>query len=205
MYFSINVNTGNGETPARPAQRAAIKIAKRYYKKSPDKKERVRRALNEIEKEGTSVRKVASKFGLSFSYLQRRTYGVIDIDSRNGPGTGLSEAEEEAVARWLNEMSERGMGRKPGEFIDFWQDVVVKEKRKTPFVNGRPSYDCYVAFMARNSHIVEIRLETALESRRDNITRESIDRWHSPYRYFVIRLSLIDNPNRIYNESGFSL
>jgi len=74
-------------TPASPAQRAAKRIAKRYYKKSPAKKERVRSALYEIEKEGTYVRKAASKFGLSFSYLQRRISGVIDIDSRNGPET----------------------------------------------------------------------------------------------------------------------
>jgi len=61
--------------------------------------------------------------------------------------------------------------------------------------------------MARNSHIVEIRQETALESRRAKTTKESIDSWYSTYRDFVIMLSLIDKPNRIYNadESGFSL
>jgi len=108
----------------------------------------------------------------------------------------------------LKEISERGIAFKPGEFIDFVQDVVVKEKTKTLFVNGRPSYDWYSAFMARNSHIVEIRQETALESRRAKTTKESsIDSWYSTYRDFEIRLSLIDKPNRIYNadESGFSL
>lgn len=133
--------------------------------------------------------------------------GEVDLDSRNGPKTIFSSSEEEAMATWLKEMAERGMGLKLSEFLDFVQNVVNKEKRITPFKNGRPSHDWYRAFMARNNHIIQIRQETSLEACRAKLTKDKVDRWYSKYRDFVVRLGLLDKPKRIFNadETGFSL
>lgn len=157
------------------------------------------------KKKQVSIRQAAEKYGLSYGFLHRRLSGEVELDSRNGPKPIFSVSEEEAMATWLKEMSERGMGLKPGEFLDFVERVVTEEKRDTPFKNGRPSYDWYKAFMTRNSHIIQIRQETSLEACRAKLSKD--DKWFSGYRDFVIRLGLADKPRRIFNadESGFSL
>ena len=69
----------------------------------------------------------------------------------------FSKQEEELMAKWISEMTERGMGLRPGEFLDFVQSVVTKEKRQTPFTDNRPSHDWYHSFLNCNSHIIQIR------------------------------------------------
>ena len=74
----------------------------------------------------------------------------MSVDSRNGPSPVFNKQEEESMVNWLKEMAERGMGLKPGEFLDFIQRLIQKEKRKTPFKNDRSSYKWYHKFMERN-------------------------------------------------------
>ena len=159
--------------------------------------------LKLVEKK-LSVRKVAAKFGLTYSFLYRRLSGEVEIDSRNGPQTVFTSKEEEAMATWLKEMAERGMGLKPGECLDFIQKMVQTEKRETPFINGRPGYDWYRAFLARNSHIIQIRQDSALESCRAKVTKESIDKWFTKFKEFILSSDLQDKPKRIFNadETG---
>jgi hypothetical protein len=99
------------------------------------------------------------------------------------------------------------MGLKPGDFLDFVQKLVTNEKKQTPFANNRPGYDWYYAFMRRNSHIVEMRTETPLETCRAKLTKEKTDKWYSSFREFLSLKGLIDKPTRIWNadETGFSM
>lgn len=110
------------------------------------------------------------------------------------------------MANWLKEMSERGMGLKPYEFMDFVQEIVQKENRKTPFKDGRPGYDWYCAFLERNKQIVQLRTETPLESSRAKLTKVQTDRWYNKFRDYLKSVDLLDKPSRIYNadEPGFS-
>ena len=50
-------------------------------------------------------------------------------------------------------MAQRGFGLRMCEFLDFVQDTVKREKRKTPFKDGRPGKKWYYAFLNRNRHI----------------------------------------------------
>ncbi|XP_045177895.2 jerky protein homolog-like [Mercenaria mercenaria] len=111
------------------------------------------------------------------------------------------------MAKWLSEMSKRGMGLGPAEFLDFVQGVVKKEKRKTDFINDRPSYTWYYSFMARNSHLIEKRQESSLENSRAKVTSQQLDKWFASYYKFLSELHLLDKPHRVYNadESGFSM
>jgi len=104
-------------------------------------------------------------------------------------------------------MAERAMGLKPPEFLDFVQSVVNKEKRITPFKYGRPSRDWYKSFVNRNSHIIHRRAETSLETCRAKLTKDKVDKWYSNYRDFVVKLGVLEKPQRIFNadETGFSL
>ena len=188
-----------------PAVKVASGIRKKYL--SPGKLSRARRALLAIEHEKVSIKKAAEKFDLSYGYLYRRWSGEVDVDKRKGPSPVLSKAEEESMAKWLKEMSERGMGLKPYEFMDFVQEFVKKDKRKTPFKDGRPGYDWYYAFLKRNENIVELRNETPLESCRAKLIKEQTDRWYNKFRDFLMSKDLLNSPSRIYNadETGFSL
>ena len=158
-----------------PAVKVASGIRKKYL--SPGKLSHARRALLAIEHEKVSIKKAAEKFDLSYGYLYRRWSGEVDVDKRKGPSPVFSKAEEESMAKWLKEMSERGMGLKPYEFMDFVQEFVKKDKRKTPFKDGRPGYDWYYAFLKRNENIVELRNETPLESCRAKLSKVYHNCW----------------------------
>ncbi|WAR27972.1 hypothetical protein MAR_013676, partial [Mya arenaria] len=64
-----------------------------------------------------------------------------------------------------------------------------------------------VGFMARNSHVVEMRKESSLENSRAKVTSMQLDDWFSKFYKFVSDLHLLDKPDRVYNadESGFSM
>jgi hypothetical protein len=112
---------------------------------------------------------------LSYSFVQRRVSGTVEVNARHGTGTVFTEEEEKVFADYLSEMAKRGMGLRPGEFLDVVQDIVLKERRKTPFTNGRPSYDWYRNFMARHKNILSVRHEVLLETSRAKLTKTKLD------------------------------
>lgn len=172
-----------------------------------NRKSRARRALYEVTVKKVPIRKAASQYNLSYSYLRRRLTGEVEIDSRNGPNTVFTTSEERAFAEYLSEMAKRGMGLRPGEYLDMVESIVSKERRNTPFKNNRPSYDWYRAFMERNKHIVDIRQEVLLESSRAKLSSKRLDNWYSSFRNFLMEKDLLDKPDRIWNadETGFQM
>ena len=193
-----------------PTQRSANKIAKKYHSKrmTPDRRDRIKRALYSVSsKKSISIRKAAQENDLSYSFLYRRWRGVVDLFKLKGQSSVFSEAEEEAMARWLCEMSQRRMGLRMCEFLDFVQSVVKKENRQTPFKDGRPGKKWYYSFMNRNSYIISSRTETPLELKRSKVTKEKIDTWYNSFRDFLCSKDLVDKPSRIWNadETGFNM
>ena len=140
-------------------------------------------------------------------YVYRRFTNEVKIDSRCGPAPTFSSAEEEELAKWLAEMARRGIGLKPAEFLDFMEGIVRKDKRKTLFKDGRPGYEWYYAFMARNSHMVGCRHEVPLEYSRAKLTSADMDKWYHNFREFVTAKGLLEKPERIWNadECGFAM
>ncbi|XP_062593403.1 uncharacterized protein LOC134254888 [Saccostrea cucullata] len=201
-------NKGGGHTPN---QKSAAKITKKYKtcgkRMSPQRREKVRRALYDVSKNNQSIRKAAGENGLSYSFLYRRWTGEVNEYKMKGQPPVFTESEETAMAKWLCEMSQRGMGLRMCEFLDFVQTVVNKEKRQVPFKNGRPGKKWYYAFMNRNSHIINQRVETALELKRSRVTKEKVDAWYDRFRDFLLSIDLIDKPNKIWNadETGFNM
>ncbi|XP_014673791.1 PREDICTED: uncharacterized protein LOC106814043 [Priapulus caudatus] len=196
---------------ARPTTSPAVQKAKKVAKKhvrpgTPGKGSRVRRALFAIRENEISIRQAARDNELSFEYLYRRLSREVEIDRKKGPPQVFTR-EEEAMARWLREMAERGMGLRPGKFLDFVQIIVERENRSTPFKNNRPSHDWYYAFMKRNCKIVEMRKETLLENCRAKLTKNATDKWFGGFRDFLARADVLDKPSRIWNadETGFCM
>lgn len=191
-----------------PTQQSAKKICKKYGKRmTPQKRQRVRRALYDVSANKSSIRQAAEENELPYSFLQRRVSGKVSQFSINGPPTVFSEVEELAMANWLSEMSQRGMGLKMCEFLDFVQSVVKKEKRQTPFKNGRPGKKWYYSFLKRNSNIISSRVETSLELKRSQLTKDKLDPWYTRFREFLQNKDLLNQPGRIYNadETGFNM
>ena len=133
--------------------------------------------------------------------------GETAVDSRNGPATVFSTEEETELANYLSEMAKRGMELRPGDFLDLIEDIVKKEKRQTPFTDGRPSYEWYKNFMERNKDIIGLRKEVLLEASRSRLTSERIDKWYSGFRDFLAAKDLLNKPERIWNadETGFQM
>lgn len=100
-------------------------------------------------------------------------------------------------AKWLSEMAQRDMGLKPGEFLDFVQNIVKQEKRMTPFKDERPSHDWYYAFMARNSQLLQIRKETPIETSRAKLTKEKTEKWYCRFKDFIVSKNLLNKPHCI--------
>ena len=100
----------------------------------------------------------------------------MDFYKLKGQSPIFSEAEEEAMAYWLCEMSQRGISLRMCEILDFVQSVVKKEKRQTPFKGGRQGKKWYYSFMKRNSPIISSRIEIKSEMRsfksNENIHKE---------------------------------
>lgn len=71
---------------------------------TPQKKQRVRRALHEVSENKLSIRQAAEEHNLSYSFLQRRISGEIIQFSINGQPTVFTEAGEVAMANWLSEI-----------------------------------------------------------------------------------------------------
>ncbi|XP_060563977.1 jerky protein-like [Ruditapes philippinarum] len=194
--------------PGTPTQKKAKTILKKYGRRmTPDKRQRLRKALFSVSKEGKSLRKAAEENSLTYSFLYRRYSGKVDLFKCKGPNSVFTEAEEEKMAEWLSEMAQRGLGLKPCEFLDFLEDVVKREKRKTPFKSGRPGKKWYYAFLNRNKHIISSRTETDLELKRSKVTKQKTDEWYNRFKDFLIDKELINLPGRIWNadEVGFNM
>ena len=86
---------------------SATKICKKYGKRhmTPEKKERIRKALCDISAKKSSIRQAAEENELSYSFLQRRVSGEVSEFSRNGPPPMFTEEEEIDMAKMLSEMS----------------------------------------------------------------------------------------------------
>lgn len=177
------------------------------YPLSPGRGTRVRKALFEVQQKKLSLRDASKQYGFSFGFLQRRLSGEVEVDKRKGPRPVFNKEEEVAMATWLREMAERGMGLKPQEFLDFVQGVVRKEGKPNNFKDGRPGHDWYYAFMARNAEVVEPRKETPLEMCRAKVNKTKLDTWFVNFRQFLSNHDLLDKPKRIWNadETGFSM
>lgn len=65
----------------------------------------------------------------------------------------------------------------------------------------------FYAFMNRNSHIINQRVETTLELKRSQVTKEKMDAWYDRFRNFLLSIGLIDKPSKIWNadETGFNM
>lgn len=69
---------------------------------------------------------------MSVSFLRRRLSGEVRLDNRNGPSIVFRKKAVENRDTWFKYMAERGLGQKPGYFIDFGVRNCSERKKENP-------------------------------------------------------------------------
>ncbi|KAJ8932211.1 hypothetical protein NQ314_014831 [Rhamnusium bicolor] len=97
---------------------------------------------------------------------------------------------------------------KKEELISTVQKIVLVEKIKTPFKNGKPGQKWYKSFLRRHPQ-VSARTAESINKSRAKITKEYIKSWFQELQNFLQEKGasgILISPSRIFNadESGFS-
>lgn len=178
---------------------------KRKTKRASYSKEALRDAVREVE----SGR--MSGYGASKTYqIPRMT--IMDHVNRKrvtsttlGRSTALSQEIEYKLATSLHTMEKYGFGLSRKEVLEMVGDYVNKNKLITPFKNGIPGKDWFLAFKER--HGLSLKKPQGVEHAR----KKAIDPF-IVYPYYdllektVCDLNIEDNPSAIWNldETSFS-
>ena len=117
-------------------------------------------ALKEVH-EGCMTRNAASKvFSVPWSTLWDKLNGKTPEDSRMGPLSVLSKAEETMFASFCIKYLKCGFPINRNDLCDIVQNVVQEDGRKSPFTNRRPGQFWFKGFLCRNPAITEHSAET---------------------------------------------
>ena len=114
---------------------------------------------------GSGLRQAARQFGVPFSTLLSRHKDQYTINTRKGPHTVLSSEEEKDLVRWILDKGNTGFPVSRGQVLDSVKIGCQLLKKKTPFVNSRPSKNWYTSFMKRHRELA-VRKSQNLTKRR---------------------------------------
>lgn len=166
-------------------------------------------ALKKIREEGMPIREASRLYELPRTTLQDKVHNRVPDVGRPGPKPVLTQAEEEALSKYIKYMSQIGYGRVKDELLDIVQKILRKDGRPNPFTDDRPGKDWFKAFMRRNPSL-SIRTSEHLGLERAIVTPEKIKNWFKEMtEYFTSEdlIDIFDDPERLFNcdESGFPL
>lgn len=168
------------------------------------------RAVRAVQSKTMGYQKASKIYNVPRTTIYDKVHGKSEVESRQGPNTVLSPAEETRLANWLIEMSKIGYGRSKQELLETVKLIIKEDGRKNPFKEGRPGKDWYYAFMKRHPEI-SLRSPRQLGKERAVIKPENLTAWFNEFENFIKTSTgdplLLQDPSRIYNadESGFSL
>lgn len=164
------------------------------------------KAMKDVEENKLSIRKAAIKWGINRQTLADRISGKVKAERRSGPPPLLSKAEENLLAEWLIELSNRGFGMSKQGFLLSVKQFLDKDGRITPFKDNMPGRRWYRNFLNRNPK-VKLRKARPLEKKRARITQEDVDNWFDEFERFLKEKGLNDSPSQLWNcdETGFDL
>lgn len=87
--------------------------------------------------------------------------------------------------------------------------IIQDDGRKNPFKDGIPGRKWFDSFLKRHPDVAQRHAES-INSARSRVTEQSLRKWHSELREYLITKhaeDILDDPERIINadESGFSV
>ena len=107
-------------------------------------------ATNSILHDNKGVREVSRLYNVPLETLRRRINGSVKDGCRPGPGTILTEEEEDRLASYLVEMSEMGFGLSRDTAMLLAYKIVDKSQRKHPFKDGKAGRAWFDGFRRRH-------------------------------------------------------
>lgn len=159
---------------------------------------------------GMSIREAARQFGVPKTTIIDRLHGRVKEGVRKmGSPTILTTVEESQLENWLKQLAKTGFPQKKNDLINTVQKIITKEKRETPFKEGRPGEKWYSGFLKRHPDLT-LREPEGLTRSRAIITEEYIRKWFKELIEYVAEHNLeevFNDPRRVLNgdETSFAM
>ncbi|KAJ8938287.1 hypothetical protein NQ314_011539 [Rhamnusium bicolor] len=170
--------------------------------------ENLQKAIEAV-RNGAKIRETCRNYAIPRGTLQDRLQGRVPNKARQmGPDPYLSLENENKIVQWILQLAKCGFPIKKQELISTVQKIVLVEKIKTPFKNGKPGQKWYKSFLQRHPQ-VSARTAESINKSRAKITKEYIKSWFQELQNFLQEKSasgILVSPSRIFKaeESGFT-
>ncbi|CAH2101998.1 unnamed protein product [Euphydryas editha] len=185
-----------------------VNSKKKKIKRLNYNQDNVKKALKAVKETGISLRKAAAAFGIPVATLARKNnLDPEKTKSKTGPGTVLSNDEEDSIAKWVLHRAEIGAPVTKSELLDNVQKYVKTIEKKTPFTDDRPSRHWWESFRKRHPEL-SIRKPQQLSATRAAVTQQDLQDWFKNNQEYLQKKNLLNIPsNRIFNcdESSIQL
>lgn len=156
-------------------------------------------AINAV-KNGKSLRQVAKGFNIPFSTLRSRCNGTYDSTTTKGPCPVLTKEEEDGLAKWMIHRGICGYPQTKEQLLDSVQIICKNLKKKTPFINNRPSRRWYNSFCKRHKELLSLRTRKKLTKKRVTVTEKALRDWFREIANHLESKKLLNiNSTRIFN------
>nr|CAI5827091.1 unnamed protein product [Callosobruchus analis] len=185
---------------SRKREIAKTKIVLKNKTKDKEREQKLENALEAVTK-GMSKKAAAKRFGIPRSTIQYRLSDKFKSPGY-GPPTVLTSKEEEILIK-------KGFPRRIDDVQASVQQLIKKDKRETPFKDGRPGKGWYKAFLRRHPEIVE-RTTEAVTAASAPISEKDIRKWFDFIESYLIEENyrqILNDASRVYNgdETNFLL
>lgn len=131
------------------------------------------------------------------------------VQRKMGPPTILTPQEELLLAKWINANAKKGIPLTKERLLETVSQIIQEDGQRNPFTSGKPGRKWFNGFLKRHPDVTQ-RYAESINSARSRVTEESLRKWHSELREFLISAhaeDILEDPNRIINgdESGFNV
>ena len=164
-------------------------------------------ATNSVLYDNKGVREAARLHNVPFETLRRRIKGSVRAGCKPGPGTILTEEEEDQFASYLVQMSEMGFGLSRDTVMHLAYNIVVKAQRKHPFKDGKAGRAWFDGFRRRHPKLTIRSPQPLSYCRALSANVDTINDFFGKLGSVYGRLNLISKPMQVYNcdETGVSI
>lgn len=169
--------------------------------------ESLKQAVKDVSEGKLSLRKASLHFGVPKSTLSLYVNGKLEFGGRPGPASVLTKEEEEKLVEYAVHMAQIGYGCTKEQVLNIVAQIVAKDGRPNPFVNGRPGRKWWSLFKKRNPR-VSLRTPEKLQlARAKCCTPEILATWYREFKCFLEERGLLNKGAQIWNadEAGFPL
>lgn len=159
-------------------------------------------------KNGMPKKEAARVFNIPRATLQFRINHDL-ANTKPGPPTVLTRAEEETIVEWIVASSKKGFPLRKEDVLYSVEQFLKKAPRPNVFVDNKPGEGWYKLFLKRHPELSP-RTAEAVTSASANVSEQNIRKWFQQIENILKEeqlFEILDDPSRIFNgdETGFQL